>query len=87
MPTQDEMIDRARAVKAKYETELLAYPGVTGVGVGWRHKAGSFTEEVSIVVMVRKKRAPGDLNPRDILPTELDGIPVDVQESGDITVE
>jgi hypothetical protein len=73
---------RAQAVKARYEQELMNYPGVVGVGVGLRRRGGRLEEQVCIVVMVREKRHAADLSPDELLPGELDGVPVDVQETG-----
>lgn len=56
---------------------LEAYPNVVGVGVGLRHRAGTHTEEVCFIVSVSRKRT---LSARDMLPQELFGIPVDVQQ-------
>jgi hypothetical protein len=39
-------------------------------------------EQVCIVVMVEKKRPASALPPDELLPAELDGVPVDVQETG-----
>ena len=77
---------RAKAIKAKYEKDLLKRKDVQGVGVGLRQKAGEFTQEVCIVVMVRIKMAFDDLEDDERLPVELEGVGVDVQEVGDITV-
>ena len=85
MANQDDVMDRARAVKNKYEAHLLAYPNVVGVGVGLRQRAGRYTEELCIVVAVRAKRAHAALEPDALLPAELDGVPVDVVEVGEIT--
>lgn len=62
----------------------MAVPGVVGVGVGLRQKSGQLTDDVAIVVMVRNKLALNKLSPGEVLPRELDGIPVDVQETGEI---
>jgi hypothetical protein len=78
----DDRAERAQTVKSKYERELLAYPGVVGVGVGLRSRGGKLEEQVCIVVMVQKKRPASALPPGELLPTELDGVPVDVQETG-----
>jgi hypothetical protein len=37
---------------------------------------------VCIVVSVREKLPPDQLAPKDVIPTELDGVPVDVQATG-----
>lgn len=86
MPDRETM-SRVHAVKARYESELLSRPGVMGVGVGLRQRRGEFTQEVCIVVTVDKKYGLEDLDDDDVLPTELEGIPVDVQEVGDIGVD
>ena len=77
-------IERARAVKEAYETELLGKPNVVGVGVGLRQIGGVIQNQVSLVVMVRHKLPSIQLAPEEVIPTELDGVPVDVQEVGDI---
>lgn len=87
MPSQDDLLDRANAVKDRYEAGLLNHPGVVGVGVGYRQRKGKFTDEVAIVVMVSQKFSPDDIDPADVLPTELEGIPVDVQQTGDLTTD
>ncbi len=76
--------DRVSAVKAKYESELMARPGVVGVGVGLRQRGGERTDEVVIVVMVQKKLPPDQLPPNERIPPQLEGVPVDVQEVGNI---
>lgn len=84
MRRRDRQISRAIEVKQKYQDELLARPGVVGVGVGMRQREGRFLDEVVIVVTVTKKYNPAALNKDDLLPTELEGVPVDVQEGGRI---
>ena len=61
--------------------------GVVGVGVGYRQRHGKFTDQVAIVVMVRQKQSTDAIDPADLLPTELEGIPVDVQQTGDLTID
>lgn len=75
--------EQARAVKQAHEQELLAKPNVVGVGVGLRQQQGKFTDDVAIVVMVSQKKPSPQLKQEDVIPTEIDGIPVDVQEVGE----
>jgi hypothetical protein len=75
---------RARAVKAAHEKQLLAKANVVGVGVGLRRRAGAPLGQVCIIVSVRKKVPREQLSPADRIPAELDGVPVDVQETGPI---
>jgi hypothetical protein len=78
---------RAEQVKRLHQAELLAKANVIGVGVGLRSQAGEFTEEVAIIVMVRRKVARLDLRTEDLIPEELEGVPVDVQEVGQIQAQ
>ena len=76
---------RLRFSKAKYEDDLLLRSGVTSVGIGFRQKKQEYTEEVVIVITVKAKYSQIDIADADLLPASLDGVPVDVQEVGNIT--
>jgi hypothetical protein len=80
----EEQLTRVRSVKAAHEQELLQKANVVGVGVGLRHRGGKFTSEPAVVVSVTHKVPRATLDPEDIIPSELDGVPVDVQEIGHI---
>jgi len=77
-----EAVARAQAVKTKHERELMRKRNVVGVGVGFRKRAGQTTNVVCIVVSVREKLPLDQLAPKDVIPAELDGVPVDVQATG-----
>ena len=77
-----EAIVRAQQVKAKYEQVLMRKRNVVGVGVGFREQGGQITNQVCIVVSVRKKLPLPQLSPKDAIPSELDGVPVDVKVTG-----
>ncbi|MCH7588452.1 MAG: hypothetical protein IIC78_10565 [Chloroflexi bacterium] len=76
--------ENARLAKEKYGTELLEKNNVIGIGIGLRQKDGEITEEVVLVVMVRQKVSSSALSPEDQLPQEIGGVPIDVQEIGEI---
>jgi hypothetical protein len=78
----EDKTERAKAVQEKYSEQLMSKPHVVGTAIGLRMRQGQYTGEVAIVVMVSKKVAEDELKPEDKLPEELDGIPVDVQETG-----
>ena len=62
---------------------ILAQPGVTGVGVGYKSVGGQLrTTQIAIKVFVAAKLAPQELARRGIepIPTEIDGVPTDVEE-------
>ncbi len=78
--------ERVQAVKRVHEAELLGKANVVGIGVGLRQRGGVRTREVALVVMVSQKVPRAQLRPADVIPAELDGVPVDVQEVGEIRV-
>ena len=80
---QDET-QRAQAVKRAYAGQLMTKANVVGVGVGFCQRHGQRTGEVGLVVMVDKKLPAALLAPEDVIPHEIDGVPVDVQEVGEI---
>ena len=62
----------------------MSKANVVGVGVGYRYQQGKPTGTLALVVMVRRKVPRHELAPQDILPTEIEGIPVDVREVGEV---
>lgn len=81
----DERMKEITQVQAKYIDELMLMPNVVGVGIGMRQRDGDYTNEMCLVVMVDKKLPIAQLAVDSILPTELDGVGVDVQETGDFS--
>jgi hypothetical protein len=79
---QDQELEHLRAVKAAYEANLMRKANVVGVGIGLRQREGKPTGEPAIVVSVTHKVPPSQLAPDDVIPRELEGIPVDVQAVG-----
>jgi hypothetical protein len=89
-PTEGEAAaaaQRASTVKRAYQEELMAKANVVGVGVGFRTRGGERTDEVALVVMVSRKLPREQLAPQDVLPREIEGIRVDVQEVGWISAQ
>jgi hypothetical protein len=80
-------VERAAAVRQRYEHELLSKPNVVGVGTGHRRKGGQPTADVAVVVMVDKKVPREQLAPADVIPTQIEGVPVDVQEVGELRAQ
>ena len=81
---RDRQIERAQAVKDRHAKDLLRKANVVAVGVGLGERRGAPGDEVCIVVSVRKKMPLTELSPRDVIPNELDGVPVEVRATGDI---
>jgi len=67
----------AEAALDKHQDRLMAIPGVAGVGLG-----GS-EDDPSIVVMVTR----GGRDIKDQLPSSLEGYPVRIEVTGEITAE
>jgi hypothetical protein len=83
--TEETTLERAQAVRQSHEAELLRRANVVGVGVGLRTRGGRRQRQVALVIMVRQKVPRAMLAEADVLPGEIDGVPVDVVEVGDIT--
>lgn len=75
---------RAQAAKRAHGGELLGKANVVGVGVGYMRRGGLRTDEVGLVVLVKHKRPSIELAEKDRVPAQIDGVPVDVQEVGEI---
>jgi len=77
-------IEEIKAIKDRYEDDLLKKKNVVGLGIGYKEVEGQETDRLSLVVMVRKKEPPWQLEATDLVPSEIEGIPVDVKEVGEI---
>jgi len=73
--------DRMLKLLRKHSKDLLKYPNVHRVDVGFEFKGGKPTGRLSIRAHVTEKKSNRALPVKDRLPTELDGVPVDVIES------
>lgn len=71
-------------VRIRHEAELMRYPNVIGVASGIRMKQGKPTGEHCIVVYVSQKILPNQLNKDEILPSHVEGVPVDIVEVGQV---
>jgi hypothetical protein len=85
--TEDPATRNVIAVKQAHEDELMAKANVLGVGVGLRQRRGQRGDEIALIVLVTRKVPAGQLDPSDVIPREIDGVPVDVQEVGDLRAE
>jgi hypothetical protein len=78
----DEQIRHASEVQQKYADILMSKPNVVGVGVGFAQQSGERMPQVALVVMVDHKLPAAQLSLEDMIPSQLDGVRVDVQETG-----
>jgi hypothetical protein len=77
-------VEQVKMIKAKYEQELLSKPNVVGLGVGYREVGGQMTDQVGLIVMVRRKVPRAQLAPQEVIPAQIEGIPTDVREVGEV---
>jgi hypothetical protein len=90
MSTQEEInqkVRKASEVQAKYANDLMKKPNVVGVAVGYTSRNGVRSPDVGVIVMVDHKVPSSQLSPNDLIPSELDGVPVDVQETGGFSAQ
>jgi hypothetical protein len=74
-------------IKERYREQLMSFPNVVGVGVGYRHAGGQRTGDIAVVVMVDRKIPLAQLDQREVIPSEIEGVPVDVKEVGRIEAQ
>jgi hypothetical protein len=73
---------RIAAVQAQHAPDLMRYPNVVGVAPGFRTRRGEPVDEPCLVVYVERKLPESELRSNEILPTEIDGVALDVVEVG-----
>lgn len=83
--SQEEAMAKVTQVQAKYADHLMKKQHVVGVAVGMAKQQGKVTTDLALVVMVDQKMPLDALKPDDHIPSELDGVRVDVQEVGKLT--
>lgn len=85
MASQEQIqqeVRRASEVQARYADQLMSKAHVVGVAVGYTAQGGETTSDIGVIVMVDQKLPSDELDPEDLIPRELDGVRVDVQETG-----
>ena len=85
--SQKLTIEKLKKIKAAYKDELMSKANVQGVGIGFRQKNGLRTDSLAIVVMVDQKLPESQLTSEDLVPGEIEGMPVDIQETGQIRAQ
>jgi len=78
----NEQLRRASDAQQKYSDYLMGLPHVMGVAVGYTSRGGQREPEIGLVVMVDQKLPTAQLADEELVPRQLDGVRVDVQEMG-----
>ena len=74
-------------IKTRATERLLALPGVVAVGLGSKEVSEQPTGELAIKVFVKVKRTPDELPADEVIPAEIEGLPTDVIESGELYLD
>lgn len=82
MITEDQAFEQVKAIQAEHADSLMRFPNVIGVGIGYCRRKDSPIEEPGLVVIVDHKVPVAQLADVDIIPREIDGVPVEVREMG-----
>ena len=72
----------AKKIREKYEKTLMRKKGVVGCAVGYKYISGKKTDQICIICYVIKKIPEHQLHEDDLVPPMIEGIPIDVIESG-----
>lgn len=75
-------LDNARRISRAHAEALLSKANVVGVGVGEAAAGG-----VALVVMLKEKVPRTELREEDLVPDEIDGLPVEIRVVGDIRAD
>jgi hypothetical protein len=81
------MQQKISEIQAKYAHELMEKENVVGVGIGLAKENGEYTDELALVVLVEQKMPLGEIAEADRIPSEIEGVRVDVQETGPIEAQ
>jgi hypothetical protein len=76
--------DHIKDVHERYLATLLAIKGVVSVGIGRRRRGGNFVDEFGLHVLVETKRPLDEIAEEELIPSEIEGVPVDIEECGGI---
>ncbi|MEM7332608.1 MAG: hypothetical protein AAF490_10980 [Chloroflexota bacterium] len=76
-----EELNNAYETLASVRDEWLSFSGVTAVDLGFKWTDGAMTQQLALRVHVAKKRPLEEIPENELLPKEINGIPVDVIEA------
>jgi len=62
------------------------HPNVVGVGIGHKCVRGMETQDLAVKFYVRRKLHPLLVKEGEVIPEEIEGVPTDVEESGEFSI-
>jgi hypothetical protein len=81
------MIGQMLDAQQRFQNILLAKANVVGVAVGYRDFMGEATDDIALIALVEQKKPIEALDPKDLVPRDLDGAITDVIEVGYLRAE
>jgi hypothetical protein len=79
-----QIIEHVQVIKKRHEPRLLQLANVAGLGLGFKEVGGQTTDQIAIIANVTRKLPLDQLDPHDVVPPQLEGVPTDVQEVGPV---
>ncbi|MCU0519912.1 MAG: hypothetical protein MUF84_04375 [Anaerolineae bacterium] len=80
-----DILARLQAIKARYESDLLAKANVVAVGIGIPIRDGKPRGGPAIIVSVTHKVQASELRPEDLIPQTLEDVRIWVEEIGPLS--
>jgi hypothetical protein len=80
-------IQQVRQVKEQQKETILRKPNVVGLGYGYKEQKGLRTDQLALVALVREKLPRAALEPSEMVPAQVDGVPTDVLEVGELKAQ
>ncbi|GAB4513188.1 MAG: hypothetical protein OHK0046_13740 [Anaerolineae bacterium] len=80
--SNDTAREKISRLQTQVADEMMQKANVVGLAIGKKQTGGQTTDEMALVVLVEKKMPLAQLAPHDVIPPEIDGVPVDVREVG-----
>lgn len=77
-------LEEVKKVREKHEASLMKREGVVGCAAGYKQVGGKKTDELCVVCFVVQKKPEEELRKQDVIPKNIEGVPTDVVESGEI---
>jgi len=76
-----EKIENIKKILDKHKDEIKKYE-IQGTGIGFKTKNGKRTNELAIIIYIKKKKNIDELNREksSMIPKEIEGIPTDIVE-------
>jgi len=73
-----------RRAQLRHQAALLAKPNVVGLGIGLKTVRGRRGERLCLAALVRRKVPRAALDPEALIPDQVEGVPTDVIEVGEV---